>query len=73
MWYIYFFLLLLIIVAETKMLRIGPGQGEEPSDVNSHEPARWLARSRPRARRDGPVLVQEAEWSDAGYEVTTTV
>lgn len=55
------------------MRRIGPGQGEEPSDVSPHEPARWLARSRPRARRDGPVLVQEAERSDAGYEVTAAV
>lgn len=48
------------------MLLIGPGQGAEPSDVAPHQPARWLARCRPRAHRDGPVLVQEAEWNDAG-------
>lgn len=43
------------------MLLIGPDQGEEPGDVASHQPARSLVRCRPRARRDGPVLVPEAE------------
>lgn len=38
-----------MIVVEAKMLPIGAGQGAEPGDVTSHEPARWLARYRPRA------------------------